>query len=49
LFEKGYCRALIELGYQDAMNRKKEIQAFLNSEQETKWPDTSAANNNLSQ
>jgi NTE family protein len=31
LFEKGLCGALIELGYQDAMNRKEEILAFLNS------------------
>jgi len=30
LFEKGFCRALIELGYQDAMKRKEEILAFLN-------------------
>ncbi len=29
LFEKTYCRALIELGYQDAMKRKEEIIAFL--------------------
>lgn len=29
LFEKDYCRALIDLGYQDAMNRKEEIMAFL--------------------
>jgi len=31
LFEKGFCRALIELGYQDAMKRKDEILAFLNT------------------
>jgi NTE family protein len=36
LFEKGFCRALIELGYQDAMKRKEEILAFLNSGTETK-------------
>lgn len=29
LFEKDFCRALIDLGYQDAMNRKEEIIAFL--------------------
>ena len=29
LFDKGYCRALIDLGYQDALSRKEEIMAFL--------------------
>ena len=29
LFEKSFCRALIDLGYQDAMKRKDEIIAFL--------------------
>ncbi len=29
LFEKGFCNALIELGYQDALKRKEEILAFL--------------------
>lgn len=29
LFDKRYCRALIDLGYQDAMKRKEEIMAFL--------------------
>ncbi len=29
LFEKDFCRALIDLGYQDAMNRKEEILTFL--------------------
>jgi NTE family protein len=29
LFDKGFCTALIELGYQDAMKRKAEILAFL--------------------
>ncbi|MBI5659412.1 MAG: patatin-like phospholipase family protein [Nitrosomonadales bacterium] len=32
LFEKGFCRALIELGYQDAMKRKEEIRAFFDLE-----------------
>lgn len=31
LFEKEFCRALIELGYQDAMKRKDEIRAFLDT------------------
>lgn len=30
LFDKSYCRALIDLGYQDAMARKEEIESFLN-------------------
>lgn len=29
LFEKEFCRALIDLGYQDAMSRKEEIMAFI--------------------
>lgn len=29
LFEKDYCRELIELGFQDAMKRKNELQDFL--------------------
>jgi NTE family protein len=29
LFDKQYCRALIDLGYQDAMNRREEIVQFL--------------------
>ncbi len=29
LFEKGFCRALIDLGYRDVMSRKDEIEAFL--------------------
>ena len=36
LFEKGFCRALIELGYQDALKRREEILAFLNSGTEAK-------------
>lgn len=34
LFDKGFCRALIELGYQDALKRKEEIMAFLDQKQE---------------
>jgi len=30
LFEKGYCRALIDLGYQDTMARRSEVLEFLN-------------------
>ncbi len=29
LFEAGYCNELIELGYQDVMNRRSELEAFL--------------------
>jgi NTE family protein len=35
LFEKGFCRAMIELGYQDAMKRREEIHAFLKPDAET--------------
>jgi len=34
LFEKDFCRALIDLGYQDAMNRKEELVAFLGTPDE---------------
>jgi NTE family protein len=37
LFDKSYCRALIDLGYQDAIKRKEEIMAFL--DQNTHKPD----------
>jgi NTE family protein len=33
LFENGYCRALIELGYQDTMARRAEVLEFLGSRQ----------------
>lgn len=29
LFESGFCQALIKLGYQDAINQRSEIEAFL--------------------
>ena len=29
LFEQGYCRELIALGYHDAMKRREEVEAFL--------------------
>jgi len=29
LFEKGYCRELIELGYRDTLNRREEVEAFI--------------------
>ncbi|GAB4122268.1 MAG: patatin-like phospholipase family protein [Wenzhouxiangellaceae bacterium] len=32
LFEQGFCRALIDLGYRDVMDRKDEIEAFLHDE-----------------
>jgi NTE family protein len=33
LFEKGYCRALIDLGYQDTMARRAEVLEFLSPRQ----------------
>jgi NTE family protein len=39
LFDKGFCRALIELGYQDALKRKAEIMVFLNQNQPTAVQD----------
>jgi len=33
LFEKGYCQALIELGYQDTMARRAEVLEFLGPRQ----------------
>lgn len=38
LFDKGFCRALIDLGYQDAMKRKEEIMAFLEHGQHKEAP-----------
>jgi NTE family protein len=29
LFEEGYCRELIQLGYNDALDRRDELEAFL--------------------
>jgi len=40
LFEKEFCAALIELGYQDAMNRKEELLAFLGAEADAPAGDT---------
>lgn len=41
LFEKGFCRALIDLGYQDAMQKKEDILAFLSVSPEAE-PDEAA-------
>ncbi|RFC38658.1 MAG: NTE family protein [Candidatus Nitrotoga sp. CP45] len=35
LFEKNFCRAMIELGYQDALKQKQEILAFINQREKT--------------
>ncbi len=43
LFDKGFCRALIELGYQDAIKRKEEILAFLAQKHEAKGHGAGAA------
>ncbi|HSH07082.1 MAG TPA: patatin-like phospholipase family protein, partial [Burkholderiales bacterium] len=32
LFEEGYCRALIDLGYQDTMSRSDEVRAFFENQ-----------------
>ena len=40
LFEKDFCRALIDLGYQDAMNRKEELMEFLGVEPESSSNET---------
>jgi NTE family protein len=31
LFERGFCSALIDLGYSDTMKRQKEVLEFLGS------------------
>ncbi|MEW6562811.1 MAG: patatin-like phospholipase family protein [Pseudomonadota bacterium] len=38
LFDKAFCRALIDLGYQDATQRKAEILAFLDASDEQPAP-----------
>lgn len=45
LFDKGFCRALIELGYQDALKRKEEILALLGHKQEPKVQEPAVADN----
>ena len=35
LFEKNFCRAMIELGYQDALKQKQEILTFINPREKT--------------
>jgi NTE family protein len=39
LFERHYCRALIDLGYQDALKRRDEIMVFLGYETPTPESD----------
>jgi NTE family protein len=39
LFDKHYCRALIDLGYQDALKRRDEIMEFLDCEPGASVPD----------
>jgi NTE family protein len=34
LFDKDFCRALIDLGYKDAMQRREEILLLLNTQTE---------------
>jgi NTE family protein len=34
LFEESFCRALIDLGYQDTLSREAEVQAFFDPPQE---------------
>jgi NTE family protein len=38
LFDKNYCRALIDLGYSDAMARREELLAFLVQERDVEKP-----------
>lgn len=40
LFEPGYCNELIELGYQDAMAKRSELQSFLGLETAPVHPQT---------
>ncbi len=42
LFDKDFCRALISLGYHDAMEQKQEILNFLNNHQQVQVAETSA-------
>ena len=35
LFEKGYCRELIELGYKDAIAQREELEAFISGDMST--------------
>lgn len=39
LFDKQYCRALIDLGYQDALQRREEIMAFLEQDSAPPYHD----------
>ena len=45
LFDKGFCNALIDLGYQDAIKRKEEILAFLVNEPNIQGQDANASDN----
>ena len=40
LFEPGYCNELIELGYQDAMAKRGDLQRFLGLESAPVRPQT---------
>lgn len=45
LFSKGYCRALIELGYHDAITRSDELLEFFRQETEVTQEQSSLASN----